>query len=402
MKVDFVRDNRMIESTCEPAKDEPRAEFDIHGVLGIRLVDASTADVAAVSKQLGFLQRPLFREPDITLRFVRHLSPSLLQHLGSKQKGFTDNVFFAFDERANDAVARIPVDRVGSPCEIVCERGLGSVPLLMPILSLTALAKGFVAVHASAIVHHGVGILMAGWAGSGKTTTLLGFASEGAEFIGEEWVLLSGDGQKMYGLPREIELSPSHLDTVPDVRRAIKPSRLWAFESLRHLATMQELLAGEADGTTLAKALRKVISAAQRRILPKLSPQAFFGSRVASLTARPDKVFLLIRHGDRNVEVIPTSHMEMARRIAHMMEYEQRRFMEHYLAFQFAFPEGKNAFVEESSSYRYELLLRALQGKETYTVRHPHPIVFASLYETVKPFCETTKSIQNEAVCAVP
>lgn len=390
----------MIDSILELTKDRQRTDFDIHGVLGIRLVDPSSVDVAAVSKQLGALQRPLFREPDITVRFVRHPAAPPLQHLGCRQKGFTEDAFFVFDEMANSAMAMIPFDRVGRPCEIVCERGLGFVPLLMPILSLTALAKGFVAVHASAIVHHGIGILVAGWAESGKTTMLLGFAREGAEFIGEEWVLLSREGRTMYGLPREIELSPSHLDAVPDVRRVINPIRLWGIEGFRHLIAMQGLLTRKADSTILAKALRKVLSAAQRRILPKVNPRTFFGGRVASMTARPDKVFLLVSQEDRKIEVIPTPPREMARRIAHMMEYEQRRFMEHYLAFQFAFPEKKNAFLTESSSYRYELLLGTLQGKETYLVRHPHPIGFASLYEAVKPFCETTKNIQNEAVCA--
>ncbi len=377
MKPDLVRHNHTERSAATLSKDLQRTEFDIHGVLGVALVDPSSADVKAVIKHLGPLRGPLLREPDITIRFDKNLAPLCLRHLGQKQNAFTDDAFFVFDETDRSAMAKIPFDQVGSRCEIVCTRSRGSMPLLVPLLSLIALAKGFVAVHASAFVHRGVGILMAGWA-------------------------LSGDGQTMCGLPREIELSPAHLDTVPEVRRAIKRSRLWGFESLRHLTTMQDLLPRKADGTTPAKALRKVISAAQRRILPTVRPQALFGDRVASLTARPDKVFLLISHDDRNVEIIPTPPREMARRIAHMMQYEQRRFMEHYLAFQFAFPERKNAFVEESSSYRYELLLSALQGKETYTVRHPHPIAFSSLYEAVKPFCGTTKSIQTEVVCAVP
>jgi hypothetical protein len=394
-----VKDNQMIGPTTESSKGQRRTEFDIHGVLGIRLVDPTSADVAAVKKQLGPLQKPLLREPDVTLRFAQHLPVPRLQHLGLRQIGFTEDAFIVFDEGANGAMAKIPFDLAGGAFEIVCERGLGSVPLLMPILSLTALAKGFVAVHASAFVHHGTGILMAGWAGSGKTTALLGFAFEGAEFIGEEWVLLSGDGQMMCGLPREIEVSPSHLGTVPDVRRAIKHSRLWAFQGLHHLGRMQGILGKEINSTFPAKVLRRTISAVQRRILPKVSPQGIFGSRVGSLIAKPEKVFLLISHDDTCVEVRPTPPSEMARRIAHMTQYEHRKFMEHYLAFKFAFPEVKNAFVEKSSAYQYELLSRALTAKETYTVWHPHRVDFSVLYEKIKPFCESTINAQNEAVC---
>lgn len=396
-----VKDNQIIGPTTKSSKDERRTEFDIHGVVGIRLVDPTAADVAAVTKQLGPLQRLLLREPDVTLRFVRHLPAPRLRHLGLKQKGFTDDAFFVFDERTNGTMARIPFDLVGKPCEIAYERGRGSVPLLMPILSLTALAKGFVAVHASAFVHHGTGILMAGWAGSGKTTTLLGFASKGAEFIGEELVLLSGDGQMMCGLPREIELSPSHLETVPDVRRAIKLHRHWAFESLRHLARMQGILGEKINGAFPASVLRRAISAVQRRVLPKVSPQAIFGSRVDSLIAKPEKVFLLISHDDSCVKVRRTPPIEMARRIAHMAQYEQNRFIEQYLAFKFAFPAVKNAFLEESPTYQYELLSRALMAKETYTVWHPHPVNFSVLYEKIKPFCESTTNVQNEAACVL-
>lgn len=374
----------------------------MHGALGIALVDPSPADVKAVTEHIGPVQSPLLRDPDITIRFDENPAPLSLRHLGGKQNAFADDAFFVFDETNGGAIARIPFDRVGGPCEIVCKRGQASIPLLMPLLSLTAMAKGFVAVHASAFIHRGVGILMAGWAGSGKTTALLGFACEGAEFIGEDWVLLSGDGQTMCGVPRQIELSPSHLETVPEIRQVIKRSRLWAFESLRHFNTMQSILARKIGGTNRTRALQRVISAAQRRILPKLDAQAFLGAgRVNSLTARPDKVFLMISHDDRRIEVVPTPPTEMARRIAYMMQYEQRRFMEHYLAFQFAFPDRKNDFVEESATCRHELLLRALQGKETYTVRHPHPIAFSSLYEALKSFCETTKNVQNDAVCAV-
>ncbi len=397
-----AKDTAMIGSTAESSNRQRRMEFDIHGVLGIRLVDPSPSDVAAVSTQLGPLQRPLLRAPDITLRFVRYLPTPRLRHLGIKQNGFTDDAFFVFGEGENGAKARIPFDQVGAPCEIVCESGLRSVPLLMPILGLTALAKGCVALHASAFVYNGVGVLVAGSAASGKTTTLLGFASRGAEFIGEDWVVLSGDGQKMCGLPRDIELSPSLLEIPPHVRRAIKPSKLWPYEGVRCLRRMQGILGGKRDSTFLQQALRKAMTAIQHRVALKVRPQDIFGSRVGSLIGKPEKLFLLISHEDPSVQVESTPPSEMARRLAHLGQHEQMRFNEHYLAFKFAFPEAENTFVEQSSTYQYGVLSRALMGKETYTVRHPYPLTFSALYEAIKPFCESTKKARTEAFCALP
>ena len=272
----------------------------------------------------------------------------------------------------------------------------------MPILNLTALAKGWVALHASAFVYNSVGVLVAGWAASGKTTTLLGFASRGAEFIGEDWVLLSGDGQKMCGLPRDIELSPSLLEIPPHVRRAIKPSKLWPFEGLRCLGRMQGILGGKTESTFPGQALRKAMTAIQHRVALKVRPQEIFDSRVGSLIGKPEKLFLLISHEDPRVQVESTLPSEMACRLAHLSQQEQMKFNEHYLAFKFAFPEAENTFVEQSPELQCATLTRALMGKETYTIRHPYPLPFSEIYETIKPFCEASEQSPTEPLCSHP
>lgn len=397
----FTEHKQLVQFMTKFWRDEQTVEFDIHGMLGIRLLDPSPSDVAAVAEQLGPLKNMLLREPDITIRFVNHLAIPSNQYSKCGQEGFTEEAFFVFDDRTKRVLARVPFDRVGSPCEIVCQRGLRSVPFFMPVLSLAALAKGLVAVHATAFIYRGTGIMMIGQAESGKTTTLLGFAFDGAEFIGDEWVLVDGDGRAMYGLPRKIELSPSHLETVPEVRRVIKRSRLLAFEGLRHLGRMQSILGRVASRSFTPHAL-KAISALQRRILPKVRPQAIFGSRVSSLIAKPGKVFLLISHSDPGIEVRLISAIEMARRITDLIQYEQATFIKHYRAFKSAFPKGENLCAEESAAYQCALLSRALTDKETYTVRHPRKITFSALHAALKPFCESPRNAQCEPECVIP
>jgi hypothetical protein len=389
--------------SSEPSSHPRWVDFDIHGLIGIRLVDPSPGDIEAVSKQLGALQKPLLRKPDILLRFVEHLPTPQLRHLGLRQMGFTHDAFVVFEEGGNGARVRIPFDQVGGECELVCESGLRSVPLLMPILGLTALAKGFVAVHASAFTHNGVGVLMAGWSESGKTTTLLGYASRGAEFVGEEWVLLSGDGQTMYGLPRMIELSVSHLEAHPHLRRSIKRWRLWFFEGLRRLKRAHDAIPrGKASRTAIGAALRKILTALEQRVLPGVTPQAIFGSRVGSLAAKPEKLFLLVSHDDTSVRVESTPTCEMARRLAHLAQYEQMRFMEHYVAFKFAFPDRENALVEHSSACQLDILRRALLGKDTYTVWHPYPPVFSALYEKMQPLMDQGERPELKLEALIP
>ena len=377
-------------------------DFNVHGLIGVRLINASADDVAAVTRQIGALQAPLLDEPDVTLRFVRYYPAAHLCYLGRWKQGFTDDAFFVFEEGLNGAKVRIPFDKLGGPCEIVCESGLQSVPLLLPILGLTALAKGYVAVHASALVHNGVGILMPGWAHSGKTTALLGFATLAAEFVGEEWVLLSGDGQKMYGLPTEIAISSAHLETLPGIRHAIEPSRLWQCEGLSMVSRMLRAVLGKRLAHTLVgKGVHKVITELQGRTTPKIAPPAIFINRVAKMAAKPDKLFLLVNHDDPCIQVEPTPPSKMASRIAPLVHHEQMKFMEHYLAFTFAFPRARNPFIECAPQLQLTILLCALAGMNSYTIRHPYPLVFSDFYEKVASFCDAPEMTRTEPVCAL-
>src|SRR5258708_13895355 len=222
-----------------------RVDFDIHGVVCVRLIDPSPSDLAAACKLLGSPSKPLLTSPDITVRFVDNLPAREIKFLGTRQHAFTDDGFFLLQEGTRRVQARIPFEGIGGPCEIVCKSGLGSVPLLIPIISLTAGKRGRIPLHASAVVHHGVGMLMAGWAHCGKTTALLGFASMGAEYVGEESLLLSSNGEKMHGLVRPLEISRWHVASLPHVRDAVKLRNRCPFHGIGLLDGLQKMGASE-------------------------------------------------------------------------------------------------------------------------------------------------------------
>jgi hypothetical protein len=381
---------------------ERQTDFDIHGIAGVRLVDASPGDVRAVSQKLGPLQKTLFRDPDITIRFVEHLPAPRFRQLGSDQKGFSDDAFFVRQEGNGKFKVKIPFDRIGRPFEIVCESGVRSVPLLVPILSMTVLNKGYVPLHASACVQNGVGILMAGWAHCGKTTALLGFASTGAEYIGEDWVLLSGDGKSMHGLPAEIELSAWHLDSLPHLRREVSRTRRAALRVIDLLKRrLKNSSRGKLGGSAVFRALHKVLTGLEENLRPAVMPSAVFGDRAATCTARPDKIFLLASHDSPDINVERTDPAEMARRLALSAQHELLPLLEHYLAYRFAFPGTRNGLIESAAELQFEILSRALAGKETYTILHPYPLVFDGLYEKILPLLEAKSTARAEALHAV-
>jgi hypothetical protein len=237
---------------------------------------------------------------------------------------------------------------------------------------------------------------MAGWANCGKTTALLGFASKGAEYIGEERVFLSGDGQRMYGLATELELSTWHLETLPHVRREIKHTKLLLLRGAHASARM--IAEGKSRRSFVVRSLRKVLTAVEHQLRPLVAPPVIFGDRVRSLAAKPDKIFVLISRNGPGTYLEPTVPSEMARRMAFSVQYELMPLIEHYVAYRFAFPGARNHFVESMPEFQFEILSRALAGKETYTIWHPYPLVFSDLYEKLRPLFEAYGNVSSGAV----
>ena len=162
-------------------------DLDLHGILGIRLIDPSAGDIAAVVGQVGAVPRPLSNEPEVVVRFVDRVRlPSGVRFIGLDDAAFDDDRFYVLrgKGRARTAV-QVAFEGIGERCEIVCESGTRHVPLLVAIVNMTALSKGFLPLHASAFAYDGTGVLVMGWTKGGKTETLLAFMANGAAYIGD-------------------------------------------------------------------------------------------------------------------------------------------------------------------------------------------------------------------------
>lgn len=367
--------------TLSPSATVTSVDFDLHGVVGIRLVDATPADAAAVRRQLGPMERPLAREPDVVVRFVDSLPAARLRFAEYGRTGFTDDGFFVLQSRKRPARVRVALDGIGEQCEIVCQHGLRAVPLLMAIVTCTAIARGHVPLHASAFVHDGVGVLVTGWAKGGKTEALLAFAAHGAEYVGDEWILLSPGGRHMYGVPEHIRLQDWHLRQLPDVRARVRQSRRLLFSAIRGLDRVHRLLPGRG---LLAEAL----PALRRQLNVQLDPHEVFARRAASFAAVPDRVFLMLGHDAPEIEVAPADPLDVARRMAASNWYEQQPLVGAYLAYRFAFPERQSTLLEGAQALQASLLASALAGKEAYTVRHPYPCDLGQLFDAMRPACQ--------------
>jgi hypothetical protein len=197
--------------------------FNISGLLRLHLIGATSAEALAVQRQIGCSCAAASETgADLTIRWVdRLITQGRVRILGDHDVAYTDNAFMLLRGKHKRRVrVQIPFDTAGSSCEIVCERGATSVPLLVPIINLTMLGKGIVPVHASAFAYEGCGVLAAGWSKGGKTETLLSFLAQDAEYIADDWVYIDQQGQ-LFGIPEPVRLRPWHLDGLPKIRRRI-------------------------------------------------------------------------------------------------------------------------------------------------------------------------------------
>jgi len=310
-----------------------RVDYNIHGVLGVRLVNAAEEDAAAVARQLGPFEGQLSGPPDVTVEFVDRIVFRELSYIEHQKTGVGDGEFCILGN-GQGARAIISFDQIGRRSTMVSLTGIKEVPFLLPVLHLEALKHDLVAVNASAFIYEDVGVLATGWPKGGKIEALLAFGLRGAKYVGDQWTILSGDGKRMFGLPENAGLWEWGLERV-------KPGR--AIQS----------------GT----------------------------SRFQPLTG-PTKVFLLISGDQSAIRVEPSEPREIADRLISVLEWEHLPMLQSYLAFKFAFPERRSELIEHVREVQGDILSRALADKEAYTVWHSYPVALPELYDAMSRFIE--------------
>ena len=374
----------------EKYQEHQVVDFDLHGLAGIRLIDPSKSDARAVKRQLGTLSNGLLdREPDIVIRFKKNLSLPHLTYLGRDENAFTTDGFFVLKSKKSSAKVKIPFESIGSHCEIECETGLPAVPYLIPIINLTLLKNDCIPLHASAFVYKGRGILVTGWSKGGKTEALLGFVSKGARYVGDEWVILTKNGRSMHGIPEPITLWDWQIEQLPSLAPRISASDYMVFKLVHVMRYIHSYLGkGKLKDSFPAKILNKAMPTLLHQLHVNIPPEKIMTDRSIQLNARPDIIFFIMSHNSPSIRIEPWGSEDIAKRMIHSLQYEQRRFISCYEAFKFAFPDLKNNFLERVPETQKILLQNALKGKAAYRVLHPYPVSLEALYRHMKPFCE--------------
>jgi hypothetical protein len=353
-------------------------DYDVHGLAGVRVLDATPADAAAIDRQLGGLRAPLHRDPDVVVRFVDRLDVAgPVRLLGVAEAGFSDDAFLLLRSRHKArARVRLEVERIGRGCEIVSERGVPAIPLLVATVNLSVLANGALPLHASAFCHGSTGVVATGWSKGGKTESLLAFMSRGARFVGDEWVYIEPGGARVHGLPEPIRLWDWQVRQLPGVQERI---------DARDRARLRALRAGAAAAR--ARGVDRVAALLERQLHVDVAPARLFDGPAIALSGGFDRLFLMHSWEAPEIRVQPVTGEEVAARMAASLEHERAPLTACYEQFRFAFPDRANPAIEDAPRRERALLERLLAGRAAYTVCHPYPVRLEGLFEAMSPLC---------------
>src|SRR4051794_29854964 len=120
-------------------------DHSLHGLVTIRMISAPAPIKDMVRRRLG-PSTDASDEPDISVSFTDSLpTAGPLRFLGLNEAAYDNESFYLLDGIGN----RIQIDlaTLGERCNIVCERGVTTLPLLLPIVGLHLLRKGYVLLH---------------------------------------------------------------------------------------------------------------------------------------------------------------------------------------------------------------------------------------------------------------
>jgi hypothetical protein len=286
----------------------------------------------------------------------------------------------------------VPLDQLGAPClELTAERGLAAVPMLVPLLNATLLARAHLPLHAAAFVHAGRGVVATGWSKGGKTETLLAFMARGARYVADEWLYLAPGGARMFGIPEPIRVWSWHLRSLPELRARLS-------RGARARLSMLDLVAGgmrraTGDGTrhgTLAtRTLNRAAALVREQSCVDLAPARLVGARAvagagtADAALRPERVLFVLSHAAPEITVRAIEPRAVVAPMLASLAEEDQRLVSLYHKFRFAFPERRCELLEHAHERRAELLGAALAGKACFEVRHPYPVELPALYDKV-------------------
>ena len=376
-------------------------DYDFHGILGLRLVDPNLSFARWVGAELEPLGTSASSiDPDVSVaRTSASVTSDAQFNLGNagdyQECVYSDSELWV---RSDGEFLSIPFEALGKRCEIRYTGGFRARRAwryVRPILQIGLLEKGSLAVHASSMIYRDKGILLAGWAESGKTEALLGFLMDGASMISDKWTIVSEHEDAIYSFPSRITMRDWVLKYLPEVTEILTPGqkrRLRIGGAMTALATRALQSARSLDSVAMvSEVLRPALDSGRTVTIDQSQLAGLGGGDVkfdsAATQAPFDKLFLLLPSDRRDVQVQPSSGAEVSPRLAECASYERRHLFGLYSKFKYAIPSAPPTALDDAKEREESMLQRVLATKEVYQVLAPFPCDPRAMQAAIAPFC---------------
>lgn len=359
-------------------------DFNIHNIVTIRAVSEKISDLENISKKFNAFEGTFEDEPDITIHFHQNFDTPGLIFIGLNNSAFNEKGFYVLSNGRDEIKARIPFTELGDKCTIDCQSG-DEVPLLNYIINLRILKKNFIPLHASAFRYSGKTAVVMGWAKGGKTETLLAFANHGSEFIGDESLLISADGNQIFSLPSQVTIWKWQFKEIPDLLPKIPFQKKFLF----FFVMLMDFIYKSAEKTGLKnfflfRLIKEGLPAFKRQLFIRERPQDLFEGRIVKGAVKPDRLILILSHNSEEITVSNCEPSEISERMLNSNLYEFSYLLKFYDEFRYAFPGKNNDFIDNLRAHYTTLMKRAFGNIKSYKVLHPYPVSFEKLYDQMK------------------
>lgn len=359
-------------SVTPSAHDRDIAAFGVAGVLRIVAMGGSRVDLGAVARDVARMREPANGTPEVDVRFVDTLAPTRLRILQGGSMGYDDDGVYFLDRWKGTPIARVSQGERWGEAEIVCTRAPNRVPHLSAALDLAAIASGRAPIHGSAwVTREGRGVLVSGWAHSGKTGALLAACEAGAVPVGDDRVFLAADGS-MIGTGRPIGVKAWHMAQLRLPTLSMGPFA-------RGLASAAAATSGVFPGKTRLAA--KALARLQRSFEEELPPERL---GAVPVPAQADVLIILETHPMASILVERTNPGAAARRVAAQTEVELMSALETQPSFKYALDRPGWRDVEQAPGIVSRILEEVAPRIPAYVVRHPYPCSLSQLLGVIE------------------
>ena len=369
-------------------------EYDLYGIVGIRLVNPAENDVKNLSSLYHSFRTELNREPDIIIRYRKDWQIGDISYVGVGEAGFNDDGFYILSNGRLSLKTKIPFEQIGDKCELVCDQGIGEIPLLNRIISLTFLKKKYLPIHASAFLYNDVGALVIGWSKGGKSESLFSFMKKGARFVGDETVIISSDGKKMFGIPVPVSVWEWQL---PEIRELIPPINITKkilFKTIHFIDNIYKAFNKSfLKNNSIIKLIGKALPVLKKLLNIRIEPEVIFNGKVQWTPTNLNKLVIIMSHNKDDIKLTKYNKNDIAAMMITSNLYELDYFYNYYSKFKFAFPGIKNDFLENVGKIYNNLLPSAISGIDVYKVLHAYPVSFEKLFIAMKPIFSDNNKI---------